>query len=466
MENNQTTKKNVNLLPDDLRKREDKEATASRKQVVEIPMTDPKQGFTFNKEKNAKKGPGFWSSLFKKNKGAEAFADLKEEESKEDFSKTTETDLDDQNKETVFKPKKNRKSWLKNLFGTDEEKERKRTERLALARAREESMRHKKEAVKRLKLEKKAEQQQKDKTKDGFFSRRRMERDQKNRMRQLMLQDRREEKERLRQEKERNRQTVKEIVKKPQPEMPETKIKEEKKEIAPSFLTNSSWLKEKPEPEKKAPVEKKKEELSEINVPKRQASDLDVNLIPEELLKRKELKLSRQLLSLVFSAVACLIVIGVAYFGLVWYENQALAEIAIVDSKITNVNKEISKYDDLKTKAVALQKKLKAVEDLFGQHLYWTEFFKKLENYTIPDVSYTNFLADSGNGSVVMSASASSYRSVAEQLVSFQKADDFIEEVVINSASGQYDEESEGLGGVLFNVSLKLKPSVFLKEGE
>ena len=66
-----------------------------------------------------------------------------------------------------------------------------------------------------------------------------------------------------------------------------------------------------------------------------------------------------------------------------------------------------------------------------------------------------------GRSALTIQAVGRDYESVAEQLVAFEQANDFVKNVRIDSASAVIDLDSETYQGVNFNVNLEFLPEVF-----
>ena len=189
---------------------------------------------------------------------------------------------------------------------------------------------------------------------------------------------------------------------------------------------------------------------------------LDVNLIPAELSKHPELELPKKLFGYGFVVVLFILVIVGGYLAITWYQFKITQEIKGIENQISKLNGEIRQYEQDKTKAVELQKRLVLTRQLLNDHIYWTKFFSFLEKYTISEVRYTNF-SMVGKDRLVISAIGRDYKSAAKQLMVLQKAGDFIKSVKIDAASAQVDTKTLTFGGVGFNIDMEFQPNVFLK---
>ncbi|PJE58476.1 MAG: hypothetical protein COU81_00555 [Candidatus Portnoybacteria bacterium CG10_big_fil_rev_8_21_14_0_10_36_7] len=217
-------------------------------------------------------------------------------------------------------------------------------------------------------------------------------------------------------------------------------------------------------------LEKTKEKFH--SAPKAQKSKLDINLIPQELLFRKYPKSSQQIISILLAIILPALMIT-AIYTLIDQQQKDLA------NKTTKLNQDkenlityISQFKNLQDKNIRLQDKLLVINKLLQKHIYWTKFFSLLERYTLDDVYYTEFTADTsgkfslpavatiGSGSTIEAKIADSYRQAAQQITAFKKAADFVSQVQVSDLEVFSDNKS-GIKGVKFEINLALKDGVF-----
>ncbi|MBI3290686.1 hypothetical protein HYZ76_00220 [Candidatus Falkowbacteria bacterium] len=189
---------------------------------------------------------------------------------------------------------------------------------------------------------------------------------------------------------------------------------------------------------------------------------LDINLIPQDLIKYPETMLPKVLWrfsGIIFSAI---LIVTAIYFGILWYQFNITRQIAVLENEIKSLDIKIAGYEEDRLEALDLQKRLQLIRELLDKHIYWTQFFSLLERHTISDVYYTNF-SMAGRDKLVISAVGKDYKSVAQQLVAFQEAGDFVKSVRIDSAAADVNPEAGGYAGVKFNINLEFLPNIFLK---
>lgn len=206
--------------------------------------------------------------------------------------------------------------------------------------------------------------------------------------------------------------------------------------------------------------------------PKRlEAAPFTVDLLPSHLVQK--LHPTSPITRLLNTALVTLVVVGAIYGGLVGYESYYLLQTKDLQTQLTTLDQNIQQYRVLQTSIDTDNKKLQAINDLLAKHIYWTQFFDQLEQYTLPNVQYTNF---SGNttGTITLQALTTDYAAVSHQIAVLKNADDFIESVSASSAtlqaleSANKESSKESLTAqatpqVSFSMSIKVRPEIFYR---
>jgi len=112
-------------------------------------------------------------------------------------------------------------------------------------------------------------------------------------------------------------------------------------------------------------------------------------------------------------------VIGAVYYGLVFYQKSSQAKNLAQAQKFAELEQNIAKEEAGIKEISGFEAQLKTVSKIFGQHLYWTNFFKFLENNTIKNVYFVNFNGDT-SGNYIMDALATNYSDIARQVDTFR----------------------------------------------
>ncbi|MEK7639810.1 MAG: hypothetical protein AAB424_01590 [Patescibacteria group bacterium] len=204
-----------------------------------------------------------------------------------------------------------------------------------------------------------------------------------------------------------------------------------------------------------------------------QGVSMNVNLVPEQY--QPEASAKDRIFAGSFVGGAVLLV-ALATLGLFFYQQRLQSKVQAIDDETIQVNGEISirERDDL-TDALVMQQRTSDVKRVLDQHVYWDVFFEKLEGVTLPTVAYSTMSVDVA-GSVTLAAQAKTYNDVGAQLLTYQRAKDFITDVTISAATktsassgsaqnntppGQPAQAPQSL--VSFSVSMRVDPALFYR---
>lgn len=154
------------------------------------------------------------------------------------------------------------------------------------------------------------------------------------------------------------------------------------------------------------------------------------------------------------------IVVVASYFALRAYDLQTQNKIKTVETNISETISSTGNYNQLISEIEDWQNKTIRIKELLTKHIYWTEFFRKLEDNTLENVRFNNF---SGNiqGNLTFVASAPNYETVVRQWMHLKRADKFVRNVIINGATLSMNKENAS--GVSFSVTLDLAEDIFYK---
>ncbi len=200
---------------------------------------------------------------------------------------------------------------------------------------------------------------------------------------------------------------------------------------------------------------------------------LNVNLVPEEF--QPEVSPRNRLFALITVGSAILLVTAVS-LGLYFYQRNLENKVQRVDEQYQQALHAAREYETVDLQdALVLKQRANDVRTLLSQHVYWDEFFKRLEAVTLPNVAYSSMSVDI-SGTVTLNATAKSFNDVGDQLLTFQRATDFITDVTISTATrstqstggspsatppGQTAPTAEPL--VTFSISMHVVPTIFYR---
>ncbi len=197
-----------------------------------------------------------------------------------------------------------------------------------------------------------------------------------------------------------------------------------------------------------------------IPLPEDDQSGLGVNLLADELLTK--FKPRERLLALAGWALGAVGIVALAYAGLALANRSVTSQIETSRTELARVQAEITGLDQAVTHVAVTTKKIAAVRSLVERHIRWTQFFTKLEAYTLPEVFYGPTFTGNIQGVLTLTASTDTYERVAQQYLVFQEAvrrGDFIKSFQISGATRTVENAGPQ---VTFSVTVQVLPATFV----
>ncbi|MBI4253398.1 hypothetical protein HY623_04485 [Candidatus Uhrbacteria bacterium] len=206
---------------------------------------------------------------------------------------------------------------------------------------------------------------------------------------------------------------------------------------------------------KETPVKKRK--LFSFGKEKKRA--VGVNLITSEAKSEVERAIIRKngiqlFLSFLLALILSLLVYGVVLL----YGTQESGRVAILRQDLNRIEADIALLEKDNKKLLGFQNKLTSIKALLDGQTTFLPFFQKLEENTLPEVSYDT-LSFSRNGDVLLSAGAGNYTTLGRQLLAFEQSEKFLKSVQFSGISSSLDQLGSIIG-VRFSVVLTLNPEI------
>ncbi len=226
-------------------------------------------------------------------------------------------------------------------------------------------------------------------------------------------------------------------------------------------ITESQFLEEKVE--KKQKKEKKRKTASHPEMIQEETPPfLDVNLMPGDLIESLEPK--KKLIIYAIVIVSSVLLVGLIYLGLNYYENNIIEDVEDIGQQINEVEDDIASLRSAQKQALLLKSQTDHIHEVLDNQVHWSNFFEMLEKYTINEVQYQNFAGSFSRGSnptFTLNAVGNTYTSVARQIMAFRdEAKDFVVSVVVNQAGLVKSETGEN-NYINFPIQLVVREEVF-----
>lgn len=240
-----------------------------------------------------------------------------------------------------------------------------------------------------------------------------------------------------------------------------SKKKLEKKKGIKAKKKKTKNKKEEKKDKKKLKKPKKKNNFLSIFKKKdkeeKKEGEFDVNLLPFG----SNIPTARKMISILLIAfILSMALVFIAYFGYSLYKERVFNVYEDLEDKIVSQSNSIKKYDSFIAEIEDWEVKIKEIDSFVDRHIYWTLFFERLEENTLPGVEFTGFAGNIENV-IVFEASAPDYKTVSKQWLLLREADDFINSVSIDSIS--LLDNGEGGVKVSFSLVVDFKEEVFLQ---
>ena len=197
------------------------------------------------------------------------------------------------------------------------------------------------------------------------------------------------------------------------------------------------------------------------------ALQLGVNLLPS--LASQDTGPYMVMARLMMVVIAALLMIVVAFGGLLGVEAFYTAEAQVSQDAIDRVTQQLVSYQELRSDIDTTNARVQAMNSVLDDHIYWTNFFTLIEEYTLPNVTYTSF---SGNttGFITLQATTTDFTSVTRQIGVLNDQSDIFTSVNVSGASRSVSEATSAelpedatsnANPVYFSISIQVNPEIF-----
>jgi hypothetical protein len=186
---------------------------------------------------------------------------------------------------------------------------------------------------------------------------------------------------------------------------------------------------------------------------------LRVSLMPSEMEGGVAPDLKRSMLVIVLILIVETLIMGGVYFWLTQSISKRVAEREQLNLRIAAINKTVSELGKEMSAVVDLDHQIQTTVDNLDQHIYWTNFFRFLEDNARPNVHFMRFGGEVDSGMFTIDIMGKTYRDVAEQIVVLRENPATLS-VRATSASARIGQAGE-VEGVSSSMIVKIKPEIW-----
>lgn len=180
--------------------------------------------------------------------------------------------------------------------------------------------------------------------------------------------------------------------------------------------------------------------------------------MPITLRPEKEKKPKTYLGLSIFIFIIVLVLALGGYWALFYFNEKLSDEKNQLTKEVEDLKTTLASFEEKKTEAEVVQKKLSSLEIILEDHLCFSNLFKEIEKLTVKKVYFTKIMADSVGHKIILTGRAETYEDIGKQFALFRDSDKFTD-YEISEASLKTEEEKSFIE---FTGSLTLA-SGFLK---
>ncbi|MFA5021248.1 MAG: hypothetical protein WC517_04290 [Patescibacteria group bacterium] len=188
-------------------------------------------------------------------------------------------------------------------------------------------------------------------------------------------------------------------------------------------------------------------------------SEVNINFLPRELAIRFKDDGNRTTKQLIIAVLLPVMLITLGYAAVLLLQNDLKAELSARQQEFDGLENQIGDFIVREKQNNLLADRIAVIKKLLAEKIIWNNFFDKLEKYTLDGVYYSSLTADA-SGALILPGVAADYDVLARQLAVFQSADDFLQSAKLINAQLVSDNKA-GVIGVGFQLRLTLQDDLF-----
>lgn len=191
-----------------------------------------------------------------------------------------------------------------------------------------------------------------------------------------------------------------------------------------------------------------------VRVIRRVRKPLHVSFVSEEDLRMLRVDVPKRRFTFIVLLSVFLIATLGGWYALNRLQSMADGGLSTVHAQIVDVETSIA--DRQKTWALftSLEPRLRALGTLLDTHVSPTSLLQRIEQSTLPTISYSSF-SMTPDMHVLLGVNAASYEDAARQVVAMQKAD-FVKNVTVSGYTARYEAGSAAPSNVQYQMTMTL----------
>ncbi|MDD4333458.1 MAG: hypothetical protein PHT51_05115 [Patescibacteria group bacterium] len=167
----------------------------------------------------------------------------------------------------------------------------------------------------------------------------------------------------------------------------------------------------------------------------------------------------KNIVILIITLLIPALILTLAYWELKNVEDRENANLSELNSQIKTITANLNIISDYSQEAKNFQKKLNLVNGMLDKHVYWTNFFKLLEEKTLAQVWYLGGFSGDLSGNYTLNARTKSY-SLIESQVKELLLSPYISQAQVGGGT-VFAGTKDSSPGIDFVLNFTVKPSLF-----
>jgi len=165
-------------------------------------------------------------------------------------------------------------------------------------------------------------------------------------------------------------------------------------------------------------------------------------------------------MGLILLILAIIIIVESFIFLLLWEKKIKAKSLAYLESEITEIKNERRDLESQYLEAANFKKQLALVDNVFSRHVYWSQFFKFLEDNTLKtNLYYQSFSGDLSGQAFILPSRSNNVLALGYQSKHFSALPLLFSSVIENEKISS--DEGQTTQIIDFDLKLKIDPQIF-----
>ncbi len=183
---------------------------------------------------------------------------------------------------------------------------------------------------------------------------------------------------------------------------------------------------------------------------------IGVSFLPQEKPAETGVSAYRKGMALI-AFVAAVVLCGGVWAYYVTQGRSARGQIKVIERETAQLDLNLKQRSDEVRRVQALTRVIAPAKILFTRHILWSNFFRFVEEFALPDVKFISFSGDAKGA--VLTGVAKDYETIARQMTAF-KLSPSVKDIKVSGIASRVLSQGQ-MTGVNFTLTLALDEALF-----